>query len=70
MTQADLILLKKWFSDYCRSFYSSYAEDQKNIELKEQHTYRVCENIRDIAKGLLLDEKRLTLAEAVALFMT
>ena len=68
MTQAELTFLKKWFSDYCRSFYSSNMEDQKNIELKEQHTYRVCENIREIAKGLALGEDRMTLAEVTALF--
>jgi hypothetical protein len=68
MIPADLIFLKKWFSDYCRSFYSSDKEDQKNINLKEQHTYRVCENIREIAKGLELSEDRVTLAEAAALF--
>lgn len=68
MTRADLIFLKKWFSCYCRSFYSSDTEDQKNIELKEQHTYRVCENIREIAKGLGLGEERVTLAGAIALF--
>lgn len=68
MTQAELTFLKKWFSDYCRSFYSSNMEDQKNIELKEQHTYRVCENIREIAKGLALGGERVILAEAIALF--
>jgi hypothetical protein len=68
MRQTDLISLKKWFADYCRSFYSSDAEDQKNIELKEQHTYRVCENISEIARGLALGLNRVTLAEAVALF--
>jgi hypothetical protein len=68
MTQADLTFLKKWFSDYCGSFYSSDAEDQKNIKLKEQHTYRVCENIREIATGLVLGEDRATLADAIALF--
>jgi hypothetical protein len=68
MTKADLTFLKRWFSDYCRSFYSSDAEDQKNIELKEHHTHRVCENIREIAKGLELSEDRVTLAEATALF--
>ena len=68
MRQADLVSLKKWFSDYCRSFYSSDRNDQNNIELKEQHTGRVCENIREIAKGLALGEDRLILAEAIALF--
>ena len=68
MRQADLVSLKKWFSDYCRSFYSSDRNDQNNIELKEQHTGRVCQNIREIAKGLALGEDRLILAEAIALF--
>ena len=68
MTQVDLIFLKKWFSDYCRSFYSSDRKDQKNIDLKEQHTYRVCENIREIAEGLALGGERVILAEATALF--
>jgi len=47
MTQDDSTFFRKWFSDYCRSFYSSDIEDQKNIALKEEHTSRVCENISD-----------------------
>lgn len=45
MDQKDLSFFKKWFSDYCKSFYSDNEEDRKNILLKEQHTHNVCLNI-------------------------
>ena len=68
MKQDDLDFFKKWFSDYCKSFYSSDIEDQKNIHLKEQHTSDVCENIIRIADGLSLSNSMRILAEAIALF--
>ena len=68
MTRNDLNFFKKWFSDYCKSFYSSDIEDQKNIYLKEQHTFNVCKNIIEIAKGLSLSNDQIILAETVALF--
>lgn len=68
MTEEDLILLKQWFSDYTRSFYSSSEEDQKNIMLKIEHTRNVCNNIVDIASGSSLDDNQVRLAEAIALF--
>jgi hypothetical protein len=68
MTQDDLTFFKKWFSDYCRSFYSADIEDQKNIALKEEHTSRVCENIIRITQGLSLKENQTMLAETIALF--
>jgi hypothetical protein len=64
----DLIVFRKWFSDYCKSFYSPDNEDQKNISLKESHTYRVNENIVEITKRLSLDSNQTMLAEAIALF--
>ncbi len=68
MKRDDLNVFKKWLSGYCRSFYFSDTEDQKNILLKEQHTFNVCKNIIEIAKGLSSDENSILLAEAVALF--
>lgn len=68
MHQHELNDHKRWFSDYCRSFYSSDHEDQRNIVLKQEHTVRVCENIVQIARGLLLDGERVVLAEATALY--
>lgn len=68
MKQDDLIYFKKWFPNYCKSFYSTNVEDQKNIHLKEQHTFYVCKNIIEIAKGLALSENEIRLAETIALF--
>lgn len=68
MEREDLNFFKKWFSDYCRSFYSKDVEDQRNISLKELHTHNVCGNIAEIAERLHLSKERTLLAEAVALF--
>lgn len=64
----DIGSLKHWFSEYCRSFYSSNQADQKNILLKEEHTRNVCGNMLEIARDLGLGERRIALAEIVALF--
>lgn len=68
MTKADLEFFKQWFSDFCRSFYTDDADDQKNISLKERHTFRVCEVMLQMAEGLSLGDNETLLAEAVALF--
>ena len=68
MKRKDLIFLKKWFSDYCSSFYSPDPEEQRNISLKEEHTLRVCQNMSEITEELSLNNKRKMLAETVALF--
>jgi HD superfamily phosphohydrolase YqeK len=68
MTRDDLIFFNNWFSGYMKSFYSSNVVDQKNISLKEQHTFDVCKNIIEIAKDLNLSDKDMMLAEVIALF--
>ncbi len=68
MTQNNLTFFKQWFSEYCKSFYSSNIEDQKNISLKEEHTLHVCKNMVQIAQGLSLKEDQKLTAETVALF--
>jgi hypothetical protein len=68
MTQDDLNFFKQWFSEYCRSFYSSDIEDQKNISLKEEHALYVCKNMVQITQGLSLKEDQRLIAETVALF--
>src|SRR5512143_893919 len=68
MNSHELEDMKKWFTEYCRSFYSDDPADQRNIVLKEEHTANVCRNMDDIAGSLgLLPEDR-ALAAAVALF--
>jgi putative nucleotidyltransferase with HDIG domain len=68
MTRDDLNYFRQWFSNYCRSFYSSHIDDQKNIILKEQHTFEVCVNANKIAEGLSLNENEKMLSETIALF--
>jgi hypothetical protein len=67
MDDRDLTHLREWFAGFCASFRSSDGEEQKNIALKEEHTSRVCANIRRIAREQSLDAKRVALAEACAL---
>lgn len=68
MTEADLIYLRNWFTDYTKSFYSANEEDLKNITLKVVHTHNVCENILRIAKVSSLNSNQARIAETVALF--
>lgn len=68
MTPSDLDSLKRWFSGYCKTFYSSNEEDQQNILLKEVHSYNVCRNIVRIAEEESLSSNEILLAETVGLF--
>lgn len=68
MTLNDLDSFKRWFSDYCKSFYSSDEEDQQNILLKEVHSYNVCGNMVRLAGEESLSYNEIMLAEAVGLF--
>ena len=68
MTLKDLVFFRSWFSDFCRSFSSVSAEDQRNIRLKEEHTRQVCKNMRLITGERSLKEGEALLAEAIALF--
>jgi hypothetical protein len=68
MTQNDLTFFKQQFSDFCRSFYSENSEDQRNINLKEEHTSHVCENMVEIGRGLSLNQNQMMLSEAIGLF--
>lgn len=68
VTREEFQLLRNWFNGYCASFSSPKEEDRRNFALKEAHTYRVCDNMTRLASCLALDEGRLTLAEAIALF--
>jgi len=68
MTGDDLSSLKKWFSDYTGSFFGSSNDDNRNLQLKAEHTQNVCANIREIAASLSLPLEKIILAEAIALF--
>lgn len=62
-----LTVIKAWFKDYVKEFYSGDPDVQENIYLKEMHTIRVCEAILEIGNSLGLSEQDISLAELSAL---
>jgi len=68
MTDAQYHVLQEWFKTYVRSFREPDPADQENLDLKEQHTRRVCEAARRIATGLGLTDNDRRLATVTALF--
>ncbi|AKB37672.1 metal-dependent phosphohydrolase [Methanosarcina siciliae C2J] len=68
MQKEDLDYFREWFFEYVNRFFSSDSFIRENIELKIEHTRRVCENILLIAKSEKISEKECILAETIALF--
>lgn len=60
--------LKKWFATYVQTFTSEKSGVQQNINLKEEHTRRVCCEILHLGQQLGLNTSELRLAEITALF--
>ncbi len=65
--QSILPRLKAWFEDYIRQFYSDDPIVQENMDLKAEHTRRVCEAIMDIGGSLDVSREDLCIAEASGL---
>ena len=63
-TLADL---KNWFTSYVQTFKYNDLELQPYIDLKEDHTGRVGQEILNIGKKLGLNDDELRLAEIIAL---
>jgi hypothetical protein len=59
--------LKAWFAEYLHRFDSDDPTVQENMDLKAEHTRRVCEAIRKIGQSLDLSAEDLCLAEACGL---
>ena len=59
--------IKAWVEEYVHRYDSNDAAFQGNIDLKAEHTRRVCEVIRDIVKSLHLSPKDRCLAEVSGL---
>lgn len=68
MTSTDIQPLRRWFETYVRSFYSDDADVQAHVRLKEDHTSRVCEGMRELADTLIISKEQRTISEIVALF--
>jgi len=63
----ELKELKDWFVKYVHTFQYNEPEIQQNIDLKEEHTRRVCKEIIHIGKQLGLNNDELRLSEIIAL---
>lgn len=68
MQKEDLDFFRKWFFEYVTQFSSPDLFIQENIELKIEHTGRVCGNILLLAKSEKISENDCMLAETIALF--
>ncbi len=67
MKKEDFLKLRSWFQDYVRSFYSEDTFISQNVFLKEEHSFRVCENASQIAISEKMDEENYYLALVIAL---
>lgn len=67
MTQEQLEAYKNWFTDFVRGFYGDDEFVSSNIQLKECHTHRVCNEMRQLADALAMNEPDSMLAEVIAL---
>ena len=68
MDKSLVAYLKKWFHSYVKSYKSDDPAHQRNIDLKEKHTLRVCREMTKISKDLGLNEDEQCLSEMIALF--
>ena len=67
MRQEQLDSLYRWFRDYVGGFTSDNPRVQAHLKLKDQHTYRVCAEMRHLVKCLALPDRDARIAEAIAL---
>ena len=68
MLSSNVQSLRRWFTEYVRSYYSEDADIQAHVKLKEDHTARVCERMTELADSLAMTTAQRNLAETVALF--
>ncbi len=67
MRQEQLDALYRWFQGYVGGFSSDNIRVQAHLKLKQQHTYRVCAEMRHLAGCLALPDRDARIAEAIAL---
>jgi len=68
LDESSIPEFRSWFKAYVKRFYSTDYGLQRNISLKEEHTFRVCDNIASIARSIGAGDRELRLAETIALF--
>jgi len=60
--------LKLWFEQYVEQFIYKNQKDQEQIDLKYHHSYRVLDEIINIARSLNLNEEDMDTAKIIGLF--
>ncbi|MCK5056433.1 MAG: HD domain-containing protein [Candidatus Aminicenantes bacterium] len=60
--------LRRYFKEYVCGYYGDDSYVNKNVKIKEEHTFRVCSHIIRIAESLSLEQEDVYIAEAAALF--
>jgi len=64
----DIVWFRTVFKKYVDKFYGKDEYLNTNIKIKEEHTFRVCKNIKKISHSLNSNEQNLCLSEIIALF--
>ncbi len=67
MEQEQLEKIRVWFDDYVAGFYGDDEFVNANIELKEKHSRRTCEETLGLAEELGLTDNQKRIADAIAL---
>ncbi len=68
MQNAQLETLKRWFTDFVAGFYTEDdAFINRHVQLKECHTHRVCNEMRQLAAVLEMNENDRQIAGTIAL---
>lgn len=67
MNNSDLIKYRDWFGKYTHSFFSDDIELQQHVDLKIEHSVKVCSIIIRLAEEMDLRSNRRLLAETIGL---
>ena len=67
ISEESMAELRSWFANYTGRFQSDYPEMRQNMDLKIEHTRRVCDEMSYLGRQSGLTEDELRLAETIAL---
>ena len=68
MEQEQVKKLSAWFDDYVAGFYGDDKFVNANLNLKDRHSRRVCQEMQYLSDQVKLTDNQRRIAEAIALF--
>ena len=68
MDKEKIASLHQKFKEFVSGYYGKDSYTDKNVKIKEGHTFRVCKHIIGIAESLNLEQEDAYIAETAALF--